>query len=156
MPRLSPIDASTDAPIRRFLLTDKVQSLRLQTGVTYDQVDPKTNQLIPGKSSTIMFDSDQLATNRPDWIEAIEKSYAYSDGLIADLDVIESTRKDAREAALVKQLSDDPKFAARLQAKLLELLPEQAEKAAKPEKTDPPPNGVTTGSFGKGSRTKKE
>lgn len=128
MPRLSPIDKSVDnAPIRRFLLANEMQSLRLQTGVTYDKVDPKTNQVMPGTSSSISWIGPVLATNRPDWIEAIEKSYAFTDGDIIDMDILDAKAKRVEEDTLVAKLKADPSFAAEMRKQLDSLEKPQGE-----------------------------
>lgn len=147
MPRLAPIDKSSDLKPRRFMLAGGKQTMRLQTGVTFDKIDPTTNQRLPGTSSAIQWDGPVLMTNRADWIEAIEKSYAFQDGQILDLDVMDEKRKEAEENALVAKLTENPEYAAKLKSKLDELLASKSE-----DKGDTQKSGAS--SFGKGSRSK--
>lgn len=139
MPRLNPVDPKLGTPVRRFLLTDGVQSMRLQATAEPEVRDEQGRKVRDGVAKVVPFENGMVITNRPDWIEAIENSYAKNDGHIVDMDVLDAKAKEDRRSRLMAEVNDDPEFRARLASLLTEIEAEESQEAAeaKAKKHDP-------------------
>lgn len=136
MPRLNSIDRNApQAPVRRFVLTDNVKSLRLQIAAEPEVRDEQGRKTRDGVSKTVTFENGMLVTNRHDWIDGVMASYAFGDGKISDMDVLDTKAKEDRRSKLLAEVKDDPEFRAKLNSLLTEIEVEEDREAMITEKT---------------------